>query len=483
MSGLESPRACLHAKFTRRLFGGRLAERTPSYVPTMVLTRRDLLRNSALTGATLAAGSLFSGLALGGTAAAGPKGYGPLLADPDGLLDLPEGFKYAVLAKGGSGYATGYTTYDDGQKLAGDADGAASFAIAGNRTAIVLNHELSNTELPERVPTTFDGGPVPTYDAGTAGGTSTIVLDRRGQVLSVVPSLAGTFNNCAGGPTPWGTWLTCEETQATLAKPHGYIFEVDPAGVLTVADPYLAMGRFQHEAVAIDPETSYAYMTEDNNNGLLYRYVPTDTSQEYGSLGNGGTVTAMKAQGLLRLGEVKSVGTSVPITWVAIPDGGSPDRLNLNQAWTNEQVTRSRKLEGIWYGEGKVYFTSADESIPGVDHQGQVWMLDPAEDTITLVAYIPTGHPTFDRPDNITVTPWGQLLLCEDGNGEQYLIGCEPSNGDLWPFARNAMPDPSEFCGANFSPDGRTLFVSIQNPSTTFAITGPWGATRSELAQ
>jgi secreted PhoX family phosphatase len=446
----------------------------------MVLTRRDLLRNSAMTGATLAAGSLFSGLALGGTAAAGPKGYGPLLPDPNGILDLPEGFRYEVLARGGNGYLSAFTTYDDGQKLAGDADGAASFAIGGNRTAIVLNHELSNTELAERVPTTFGGRDVPTYDAGAGGGTSTIVLTPRNQVVSVVPSLAGTFNNCAGGPTPWGTWLTCEETQTTLAKPHGYIFEVDPMGALTTAVPYLPMGRFAHEAVAIDPDTSFAFMTEDNNNGLLYRYEPTDTSQSYGSLGNGGVVKAMKAQGLLRLGEVRTVGRTIAIGWVAIPDGGSPDRLNLNQAWTNDQVTRSRKLEGIWYGDGKVYFTSADESIPGVDHQGQVWMLDPAADTITLVAHIPTGHPQFDRPDNITVTPWGQLLLCEDGDGEQYLVGCEPATGELWAFARNALSG-NEFCGANFSPDGKTLFVSIQNPSTTFAITGPWGATRTEL--
>lgn len=445
----------------------------------MTLTRRDLLKNSALTGASIAAGSVFSGLALGGVAAAGPMGYGPLVSDPAGLLDLPEGFRYRVLAKGGSGYASGFTTYDDGQKFAGDADGAASFAIGGNRTVIVLNHELSTSELGERVPTTFGGRPVPTYDSAVAGGTSNIVLDRLNRVSSVYPSLAGTFNNCAGGPTPWGTWLTCEETQNTVnGVPHGYIFEVDPLGKLTTGQPYKGMGRFPHEAVGIDPLTGIAYMTEDHNNGLLYRFVPTDNSMEYGSLGNGGTVAAMKAEGLLRLGEVKTIGTTVRVSWVDVP-GGNADIVNLNQAWTNDQVTRSRKLEGCWFGaDGTYYFTSADESMAGIEHHGQVWALDPANDMITLVAYIPVDHPTFDRPDNVTVMPWGQLLLCEDGNDEQYLVGCEPSNGALWAFARNASGN-NEFAGANFSPDGKTLFVSVQNPSTTFAITGPWGAVRS----
>jgi hypothetical protein len=154
--------------------------------------------------------------------------------------------------------------------------------------------------------------------------------------------------------------------------------------------------------------------------------------------------------------------------------------VNLNATFADADVTRSRKLEGVWFADGICYFGVADESIPGVDHHGQVWALDPEADTITLLAYIPTDHPTFDRPDNITVTPWGQLILCEDGDDEQYLIGLEPSTGALWPFARNAMGD-NEFCGANFSPDGKTLFVSIQNPSTTFAITGPWGAVRAGM--
>lgn len=445
----------------------------------MTLTRRELLRNSALTGAALATGGAFSGLALGDVAGAAQptRSYGPLIPDPAGILELPRGFSYAILAKGGTGYVDGFTTYDDGQKLAGDADGMASFSIGGNRTVLVTNHELNTGESVEMVPQTFAGGPVPTYNPAATGGTSNIVLDRTNRVASIYPSIAGTHNNCAGGPTPWGTWLTCEENESDVAgMPHGYVFEVDPEGRQTVATPYKAMGRFKHEAAAVDPETSVVYLTEDENDGLFYKFVPNDTSMQYGSLGNGGALYAMKAGTLGRLGEVKTVGTSVPVTWTFIPN---PDQQRLNTKLQDDEVTRSRKLEGCWYGNDRIYFNCADENAsPEVAHHGQVWALDPSEDVLTLVAYIPTTDPVFDRPDNVTVTPWGQLILCEDGDEDQYLILCEPSTGELWPFAYNAMSG-SEFAGANFSPDGKTLFVNIMGPSTTFAITGPWGAVRA----
>jgi len=450
-----------------------------------------MLRRSALSGAAIATGGVLSGLgSVPAGAAASAGGYGPLSADPAGIIDLPRGFQYRILQRGGSRTPDDVaTTYDDGQKLAGDADGAASFAIGGGRTVIVTNHELSGVgELAERVPQTFHGQPVPTYDPAEVGGTSNIVLDPRNQVVSIYPSLAGTKNNCAGGLTPWGTWLTCEETTAKVgAIQHGYVFEVDPTGRQTVAQPYRAMGRMAHEAVAIDPVTCIAYETEDNDQGLVYRFLPDDTSQTYGALGRGGTLQAMKVAGLHRLGEVRAVGTVLDVSWVDVP-GGDPDIPGLNQAWTDGQVTRSRKLEGIWWSafDDRVYVVSSGErnsnatsTIAGaaIEHGGQVWALDPAAQTMELVAHIPVGHPVFDGPDNICIAPWGTAFLCEDGSGDQYLVGVDPASGDLWPFAFNRTGD-SELCGANFSPDGKTMFVNVQNPSMTIAITGPWGAVR-----
>lgn len=248
------------------------------------------------------------------------------------------------------------------------------------------------------------------------------------------------------------------------------MFEVDPLGRRTTALPYTAMGRFNHEAVAIDPRTSDAYLTEDNGNGLLYKFSPNDRRQRYGSLGHGGSLGAMKADGLSRLGEVSTLGTNVRVSWTPIPN---PDQTGLNATLDDSVVTRSTKLEGIWYGGKTIYFCSSYENVAGIEHVGQIWALDPKRDTITLVAYIPVGETIFDSPDNITVAPNGQLILCEDGGGEQYLIGLDPRSGELWAFARNAMGD-NEFAGANFSPDRQTLFVNIQNPSTTFAIMGDW---------
>ena len=466
---------------------------TKGSIPTfarMTISRRDLLKTSALTGAALATGSLFSGFPATLAGAARTGGYGPLVPDPEGLVDLPPRFSYRVLQRGGDQVADGAaTTYDDGQKLAGDVDGAASFAVAGGNTVVVTNHELRGSgETAEGVPQTFDGRPVPTYNPADAGGTSNIVVDRRNKVVSIYPSLAGTRNNCAGGPTPWGTWLTCEETTDRFeGYQHGYVFEVDPSGVRTQATPYRAMGRMAHEAVAVDPRTSIAYETEDTDQGLVYRFLPTDTSQTYGSLGHGGTLQAMKVAGLRRLGEVREVGTTLPVAWVDVP-GGDADIPNLNQSWGDHEVTRSRKLEGIWWSgvDNRVYIVASDERnsnatgpIAGtsIEHDGQVWALDPVAQTVQLVAHIPEDHPMFDGPDNVCVAPSGTVFLCEDGGGDQYVVGVDPATGELWPFAFNRSGE-SEFAGANFSPDGRTMFVNIQNPSTTIAITGPWESMR-----
>ncbi|MDY7106521.1 MAG: DUF839 domain-containing protein [Actinomycetota bacterium] len=464
----------------------------------MTLHRRALIRNAFAAGAVVATGGVWAGLAAGPAGAASPYrgGYGPLVADPAGILDLPAGFQYKILAKGSTLYdGSGRSTYDDGQPFAGYADGAASFAIAGNRTALVTNHEVRigldgevEDDPGDAVPHTFRGEPVPTYDPEDIGGCSVIVVDRNNEVVGIRPAIAGTRNNCAGGPTPWGTWLTCEEnTDEGPTKPHGYVFEVDPSCGETVATPYTGMGRMDHEAVAIDPRTSIAYLTEDDGNGSLYRYVPNNTSMRYGSLhADGGTLSCMKVGDLERLGEVTVPGTELPLEWLEIAE---PDVGGLNSTLP-DGVTRSDKLEGCWWNamDNRFWFVVSEEGeVEELFHRGQVWAYDPATGLVELMVHIPGPDEDmpFDGPDNITIAPWGQPFLCEDGDGDQFVIGVDP-DGSLWPLAQNRIEvedegelEVNEFAGANFSPDCRTLFVSVQVPGTTFAITGPWGEVRN----
>jgi secreted PhoX family phosphatase len=237
------------------------------------LDRRSLLKRSAAAGLGIAfAGSID---AIAGTAAhaatRSATGYGPLVTDPRGILSLPEGFSYRILA------TVGETVMEDGTPTPADMDGMAAFATAGG-TTLVYNHEISGSEQP----------PVPdvpglTYDPKANGGTTNIDLDGSGARVREYVSVAGTENNCAGGVTPWGTWLTCEETEkragATRDKDHGYVFEVSPVQAENPGHsnvPLKFLGRFSHEAVAVDPETHAIYETEDASkpNGLYFRWLP-----------------------------------------------------------------------------------------------------------------------------------------------------------------------------------------------------------------
>ncbi|HEU5084705.1 MAG TPA: alkaline phosphatase PhoX [Acidimicrobiales bacterium] len=404
------------------------------------------------------------------TRAAGDGGYGPLYPTKDQttgleLIALPRGFEYLSF---------GWTNdpMSDGTPTPGSHDGMAAFRI-GDRIHLVRNHEKGNG-------TPF-GGPV--YDPVASGGTTTLVFDPdRGRLVEDHASLSGTIRNCAGGPTPAGTWLTCEETTLINGTTrHGYVFEVPAEGVGDPT-PLRAMGRFSHETTATDPATGIVYETEDAGSSALYRYVPVDPAD----LAAGGELQAMVLDGTTST-SMWDQGDTAAATWVTIdnPDWGPGEQSCWQQA-SAKGAARIVRGEGAWYGNDVIYIISTSGGPAG---EGQVFAYDPAAATFTCV-YASPGAETLNAPDNVCVSPRGGLVLCEDGGGREYLHGLTP-DGDIFRFAENTVVVPpafrdqkgygstnytgSEWCGATFEPtNGNWLFVNIQSPGITLAITGPW---------
>ena len=411
-------------------------------------------------------------------AGASDIGYGPLGPVADGttglpLLHLPAGFRYVTF---------GWTDdpLDDGLVTPPAHDGMAAFPTADGLVRLVRNHELR------------DGvafAPRPVYDPNGGGGTTTLDFDpAAGELVGAHASLTGTAVNCAGGPTPWGSWLTCEETvlgpggDPDYELPHGYVFEV-PADGAASAEPYRAMGRFVHEAVAVDPATGIVYETEDRRSAGLYRFLP----DQPGNLAAGGRLEMLAIDGApdydTRTGQ--TVGDWHPVTWTPIADPDPADIADNSlylQGVAGGAATFAR-LEGIWHGGGRIYVVS---TTGGDVEAGQVWEYDPAGERIRLLFESP-GKDVLDMPDNLTVSPRGGLALCEDGDNDNYVLGLTLS-GQIFPFAKNNVVLDGErnglagdfrhreFAGAVYSPAGDWLFVNAQTPGITFAITGPWGA-------
>jgi secreted PhoX family phosphatase len=447
----------------------------------MSVSRRSFLHG---TGAVIAAGSLSQVIRSRASAQGALRsgGYGDLVPDPSGVLDLPAGFSYRIFSREGE-RLTG------GGVVPGSHDGMAAFSALFFGDFLVRNHEIHPEDAAEDGTVVVAQPKGLTYDPDGAGGTTTLLV-RNGRLVSHKISLAGTLDNCAGGPTPWGTWLTCEESSDTLSKPHGYVFEVDPWRGGN-PEPIVAMGRFDHEAVAFSRDGT-AFLTEDAGEpyGLVYRYQPRHRLRGRGSLHAGGVLTALQVEGVASdLSEVTEPGTVLNAKWVEVPNPNPGD----DDASTREQgigkgATPIQKAEGIWTGrDGSLWFTSSysvgptpedPEDWPTANaHGGQIWKYDPRKDKLTLITQFAVDAP-WDGPDNITVGPHGFAVACSDGEDDQYLIGIS-EDGRVWPLARNANGgDPmnaDEFAGATFSPDGRTLYVNIQGaPSFTLAITGPW---------
>jgi uncharacterized protein len=404
------------------------------------------------------------------------RGYGALVPDKDGLLDLPKGFNYRVFSREGDALGSG--------QVPGSHDGMAAFRANSAGDWLVRNHEVSAEDVEEDgiIPVAHVAGK--TYDPEAVGGTTTLLVGKNRKLIEHRISLSGTTTNCAGGPTPWATWLTCEEDDSILGKPHGYVFEVDPVRGGN-PEPIKALGRFEHEAVAFDRH-GRVYLSEDAGGpfGCLYRFTPRRRLAGSGSLHAGGKLQAAAIAGVgVDLSSVQEPGIALPVTWIDVPnaDPGEDDTT------VREQVillgaTPIQKAEGLWTGlDGSIWFVSSRGDGPDAEdeedrsaavHAGQIWKYDPSTSSIELVVIFPAGSP-FDGPDNITAGPHGFALACSDGEDDQWLVGIT-DEGTTFPFAKNPAGD-DEFAGATFSPDGDTLYVNIQGqPALTFAIWGPW---------
>ncbi|AOT58311.1 alkaline phosphatase PhoX [Streptomyces rubrolavendulae] len=457
----------------------------------MSLSRREF---TAATGAALALTGAVGALGTAPGAVAAPPerggglGYGPLLDDPAGVLALPAGFSYRVLTH------SGVTRLESGEFTPERHDGTAAFPGPRGVTLLVNNHELKGPRAKWRHPVPLAEGLV--YDPAAAGGCTVVEAHRDGTTAEWV-GIAGTSTNCAGGATAWGTWLTCEENsdragENGMTKDHGFVFEVDPHDRRANRDPkpIKAFGRFDHEAVVIDPRRGHAYLTEDDSspNGLFYRWVPPQGFRH----GRGRLRTLADDAGVLQaprcfdasgrfvddLSRATRTGTVYGVDWVDVPDRDART-VAVREQFGDGDITRARKLEGMWWADGGAYLVSsfARAESPGAPHDGQVWFYDPKRRTLTLKVLLgvnaaPDQDGAFDGPDNITVSPYGGLVIAEDGDGIQHLFGATDS-GRTYPIARNDLND-SEFAGVVFSPDGRTLYANIQQPGLLLAITGPW---------
>jgi hypothetical protein len=405
--------------------------------------------------------------------------YGRLEPEPTGSFLLPPGFSCTVFSRTGE-------RMDDGFLVPGAHDGMATFPGPDRRTILVRNHELLAKHAsagPFGLKNELLGklDPKKLYDFGRGeapglGGTTTLVYDTRARRLERhFLSLAGTLRNCAGGPTPWASWISCEETVQTAfgrsEKDHGYAFEVPASAEIGLADPVplRAMGRFNHEAAAVDPDSYCVYLTEDQPDGLLYRLVPSVP----GELARGGRLQALRVKdqpGLYTAnrGRVRIPrGEPLAVDWVDLDQVESP-RDDLRLRGRERGAAAFARGEGIWTGKDGIYFCATEG---GEARKGQVWKLARNAERLELFVE-PNDAELLENCDNVTVAPWGDLFLCEDGPGWQNLVAVTPK-GELYLFAQNAL-NTSELAGACFSPDGSTLFVNLQRPGLTAAITGPW---------
>jgi secreted PhoX family phosphatase len=394
------------------------------------------------------------------------------------LLALPEDFQYNVFGKTGA-------QMSDKRPTPSAHDGMAAFMV-NNQLRLVRNHEV---DVKIGKPGAAIGPNA--YDQLASGGTTTLVIDpHTRELVSDFVSLSGTVVNCAGGATPWNSWISCEETvlgpanvknadgvtEGGFGKHHGYCFEVSAAANEAVAPvPLKAMGRFVHEAVAIDSQTGIVYLTEDFAKAGFYRFIPN----KIGQLSEGGRLQmlAIKDRPNVDTRKGQKVAVLLPATWVDIPNPDPPEAELDNLAVYKQGIAAGAatfaRLEGCFYGNGVAYFVSTNG---GNKELGQVWQYSPSgKDAGYLTLLLePTDQSVLFMPDNICLAG-RNLIMCEDNDTRAYLRVLTPK-GQVFDLAKNIAQgfEIQELAGLTFSPDGQTLFVNLQVPGMTFAIWGPW---------
>lgn len=415
----------------------------------------------------------------------------PMLSAIEKWLELPEGFNAKIISTWGD-------KMSDGFFVPGLADGMAAFNVKGN-VVLIRNHEVS-PGAPQFGPYGKDMslfnrvGKNDLFDYGFGktpglGGTTTVIFDEdKQEVKEQFLSLTGTIRNCAGGPTPWNSWITCEENTtpkgATTETHHGYNFEIPASNKKLIQPlPLKEMGRFNHEAVCVDPATGIVYQTEDRGDSLIYRFIPN----QRGALHKGGLLQALAIKGEKGFDTRNwdenrmKVGEAFEIEWITLKNVDA-DEDDLRLRGNTQGAALFARGEGMWYGKNEVFFACTNG---GQKKTGQVFKYIPsakegargennAPGKLILFAE-PNNTEILKYCDNLTVAPWGDVILVED-SANSYLRGITPE-GKIYNIGRNIGSD-SEMAGVCFSPSGKTLFVNIQGQGLTFAITGPWNKLR-----